>query len=113
MLQMHVYRELNTLEPKVLWGLSWRQILASVLLAVFGGGTWAILYFLNLSDLGTYVAFAVCVPIAAFGWWRPQGLKPEKYFKYVFRHTAGQTVYLIDGKPQTAKISRKPKYGEK
>jgi len=37
-LQMPVYRELTTIESKVFMGMSWRQCLAAVILAVVCGG---------------------------------------------------------------------------
>ena len=36
-LQMPVYRELTTIESKVFMGMSWRQCLAAVILAVVCG----------------------------------------------------------------------------
>ena len=36
-LQMPVYRELTTIESKVFIGMSWRQCLAAVILAVCAG----------------------------------------------------------------------------
>ena len=114
MLQMHVYREVSTLEPKVMWGLSWRQILASALLLVLGGGAWFLFYFvLGAEDLGMYAVCLLCMPVAAFGWWRPAGLKPEKYARFVLRHTAGQTVYLLDGRPVRSGVAVKPSFDER
>lgn len=41
-LQMPVYRELTTIESKVFMGMSWRQCLAAIVLAVVcGADTWA------------------------------------------------------------------------
>ena len=37
-LQMPVYRELTTIESKVFMGMSWRQCLAAVILAIVCGG---------------------------------------------------------------------------
>lgn len=113
-LQMHVYKEINTLEPKVMWGLTWRQMLAAAIIVLSGGGLWAVFYFLlKQPDVGMYAVFAVCTPIAAYGWWRPQGLKPEVYARYVLRHVAGQSVYLLDGKKPRQTANKKMTYKEK
>ena len=37
-LQMPVYREISTIESKVFMGMSWRQCLAAIVLAVVCGG---------------------------------------------------------------------------
>lgn len=29
--------------------------------------------------------FVVCLPPALWGWWRPKGLKPERYLGYMLR----------------------------
>ena len=44
-LQMPVYRELTTIESKVFMGMSWRQCLAAVILAVVCGGGYIGLWF--------------------------------------------------------------------
>ena len=98
-LQMPVYRELSTIESKVFMGLSWRQLLAAVILAVVCGGGYLGLWLgLGLDpNLTMYLVFIPGVPIAAWGWLRPKGLKPEQYLRYVWRHYATREVYLLDG----------------
>lgn len=44
-LQMPVYRELTTIESKVFMGMSWRQCLAAVILAIVCGGGYLGLWF--------------------------------------------------------------------
>lgn len=106
-LQMRVYKEVSNIEAKVMLNLSWRQMLAAALMGVIGGGE-AFLFFwvLEQPDLGTYLLFAVCVPVAAWGWWRPKGLKPERYMAYVLRHAMGPSVYLRDGRPSGPRVGR-------
>lgn len=111
---MHVYKEINTLEPKVMWGMTWRQLLAAGIIAALGGGVWALFYAaLHQPDAGMYAVFAVCTPVAAWGWWRPHGLKPEVHARYVLRHVSGQNVYLLDGRARRVRASRRPAYREK
>ncbi|MBT1160926.1 PrgI family protein [Bifidobacterium sp. SO1] len=106
-LQMRVYKEVSNVEAKVMLNLSWRQMLAAALmLAVGGGEAFVFFWLLKQPDLGTYLLFAVCVPFAAWGWWRPKGLKPERYAVYVLRHAMGQSVYLRDGRPARTRTGK-------
>lgn len=106
-LQMRVYKEVRNVEAKVMLNLSWRQMLAAALMLACGGGE-AVVFFwlLKMPDIGTYLLFAVCVPFAAWGWWRPKGLKPEQYATYVLRHMTGPSVFLRDGRPERWKSGR-------
>ena len=98
-LQMPVYRELTTIESKVFMGMSWRQCLAAVILAVVCGGGYIGLWFgLGMDpNLAMYLIFPPGLPVAIWGWVRPKGLMPEKYLKYILRHYTQREVYLIDG----------------
>lgn len=79
-LQMRVYAEIASVEAKVMWGMGWRQLAASALMLVLGGGEVAVFFLmLDQPDLGSYLLFVVCLPPALWGWWRPKGLKPERY----------------------------------
>lgn len=106
-LQMPVYREISAIESKVFLGMSWRQLLAAVLLAVVGGGTFFPLWLLAgwPTSAAMYVVFPPCVPIAMWGWWRPKGLKPEKYLKYVARHMLGRNLWFLDGPAGPFRVS--------
>lgn len=114
-LQMPVYRELTAIESKVFLGLSWRQLLAAVMLAVVCGGGFAALVFgLHVnSNVAMYVIFVPAVPIAAWGWVRPKGLKPEQYLVYVLRHYLDRNVYLLDGRAQDIHVKSKPSIRER
>lgn len=97
-LQMPVYKELTHIEPKVFMGLSWRQWVAVAGMVVVGGGAWVLCRFvLPLQSASTLVMFLACMPFAAFGWWRPNGLKPERYLPYLLRWHTGQHRWFIDG----------------
>ncbi len=102
-LQMPVYRELTTIESKVFMGMSWRQCLAAVILAVVCGGGYVGLWFgLGMDpNLAMYLIFPPGLPVAVWGWVRPKGLMPERYLKYILRHYTQREVYLLDG-PGTA-----------
>jgi len=101
-LEMKVHKDIAAVEAKPMWGLTWRQLLALVVMTVGGGGVFVAVTLLVLtssghdwSDLdalkpattaGMYAMFPILIPAAAWAWWRPMGLKPEIYAQYMFRH---------------------------
>ena len=114
-LQMPVYRELTAIESKVFMGLSWRQLGAAVLLALVCGGGYAGLVFgLGMDyNAAMYLVFIPGVPIAAWGWMRPKGLKPEAYAVNVWRHYTQREIYLLDGPARPARAPAKPTVKER
>lgn len=113
-LQMPVYKELKNIEPKVFMGLSWRQWVAASGMLVVGGGAWALCRFvLPLESVSTLVMFVCCMPFAAYGWWRPKGLKPEQYLPYVLRYQTGRRRWFIDGDAQSIRATVKPSIKER
>ncbi|OZG60726.1 MULTISPECIES: PrgI family protein [Bifidobacterium] len=114
-LQMPVYREISAIESKVFMGHSWRQLCAIVLLTVVCGGLYFMLWVVvGLPDnLCMYIVFVPGVPIAAWGWWRPKGLLPEKYLGYVVRHYLGNNLYLLGGRAQDYRTSARPSIKER
>ena len=87
-LQMPVYRELTTIESKVFMGMSWRQCLAAVILAIVCGGGYV-------------------------GLWLGLGVMPEKYLKYILRHYTQREVYLLDGPGRPCRTGAKPTIKER
>lgn len=57
-------------------------------------------------------ANAVCLPFALWGWWRPKGLKPERYLGYMLRQRFGPRVYLLESYVP-ARFPGKPSLKEK
>lgn len=113
-LQMPVYKELKSIEPKVFMGLSWRQWLAVSLMVFIGGGAWALCKFvLPLDSISTLVMFVVCTPFAAYGWWRPKGLRPEQYLPYLTKYIFGKRRFFIDGDAAGTKSPAKPSIKER
>lgn len=121
MLQMRVYKEIANVEAKVMWGLGWRQLAAAACMLVLGGGEAALSWSLGLTDLGSYLLFVVCLPFALWGWWRPKGLKPERYLGYMLRQRFGPKVYPLEphvparfpGKPSLKEKTRRRIGGRK
>lgn len=114
-LQMPVYRELTTIESKVFMGMSWRQCLAAVILAIVCGGGYVGLW-LGLGmdpNLAMYLIFPPGLPVAIWGWARPKGLMPEKYLKYILRHYTQREVYLLDGPGRPYRTGAKPTIKER
>lgn len=73
-LQMRVYAEIASVEAKVMWGMGWRQLVASALMLVLGGGEVAVFFLLlEQPDLGSYLLFVVCLPPALWGLVASQG----------------------------------------
>lgn len=114
-LQMPVYREISTIESKVFLGMSWRQLGAAVLLAVVcGGGFAGLVLGLRMStNAAMYLVFIPGLPIAAWGWVRPKGLKPERYLKYVWRHYTSREIYTLDGPGRRVTAPAKPTVKER
>lgn len=112
---MKVYKDLTSVEAKVMWGLSWRQLAATAILLPVAGGLWFLFHWvLRLDDAGMYLIFLLCLPVALWGWWRPHKLKPEHWIRYVFRHQFGQKTYLLDGKEsENPRHSTKPGLDER
>ena len=61
-LQMRVYAEIASVEAKVMWGMGWRQLVASALMLVLGGGEVAVFFLLlEQPDLArTCCSWCVC-----------------------------------------------------
>lgn len=112
-LQMRVYAEIASVEAKVMWGMGWRQLAASELMLVLGGGE-VVVFFLLLDqpDLGSYLLFVVCLPPALWGWWRPKGLKPERYLGYMLRQRFGRNIHTLENL-EPAKWPAKPSLRER
>ena len=114
-LQMPVYKELNSVEPKVMAGMTWRQWAAATGMAVLGGGSWAVCsLLLHQDDVGQIIVLVVCIPFAAYGWWRPKGMKPERYLPYLWRwYGSGQRRIYHDGPAAGARCAKKPTIRER
>lgn len=94
-LEMKVYREVRAYEAHVMFGLSWRQLAAMTVGIPLAGGVFAaISYALHqggatweeATNVAMWVIFPILIPVAAWGWWRPKGLKPEQFFGYLIRY---------------------------
>ncbi|WP_180357942.1 MULTISPECIES: PrgI family protein [Actinomycetes] len=90
-LEVKVYRDIRAYEAKVLFGCSWRQLaVVACALPVMALFTWL----LWGTGANGYLLWPVLVPVVAVGWWRPRGLKPERFMPYVFERFVGKKVLV-------------------
>ncbi|MGO1347023.1 MAG: PrgI family protein [Bifidobacterium psychraerophilum] len=100
-LEVQVYKDVRAYEAKVMFGMSWRQLGAAAVAVIIGGGAYAAMAIAmhangaswdSATNIALYVLFPILIPIAAWGWWRPKGLKPEQYIGYVINHYGSRKV---------------------
>jgi len=93
-LEMKVFKEIAAYEAKPMFGCTWRQLAALAVMVFIGGGVFALVTFLLLSagadmeaatTAAMWVLWPVLLPAAFWGWWRPKGLKPEKFLSFATR----------------------------
>ena len=94
-IEMKIYKEIRGYEAKAMFGFTWRQLAALAVMifvggAVFAGTTLVLLgagqSLEQATNVAMYLLFPILVPAAAWGWWRPQGLKPEQYLGFFLRY---------------------------
>lgn len=128
-LEMKVYKEIAGYEAKAMFGRTWRQLAALAFMVFVGGGIFAAVTFgligagqtvETATNIAMYVMFPVLIPAAAWGWWRPKGLKPEQFLGFFLRyhlmkrHIRYEDTYRIDsdadasGEPLPGGSPRKP-----
>ncbi|MFY9263330.1 MAG: PrgI family protein [Arcanobacterium sp.] len=84
-LEVKVYREVTRFQPKVMFGMSWRQLAVTGVALPILVGVYAVCYMAGWEDLGAYLVALLAVPAVALGWVRPMGVPFEKYFGYIWR----------------------------
>lgn len=89
-LEVKVYREVTQYQPKVIFGMSWRQFAIAALGLPILALIYAGFYMAGLDDVGSPVVFLLGVPAAALGWVRPMGVPFEKYFGYMWAYRQGR-----------------------
>lgn len=94
-IEMKIYKEIRGYEAKAMFGFMWRQLAALAVMifvggAVFAGTTLVLLgagqSLEQATNVAMYLLFPILIPAAAWGWWRPQGLKPEQYLGFFLRY---------------------------
>ena len=85
-LEMRVYEELSDIDPKVIAGLTWRQLGAVGLMVVLGGGLVALMWFSGVRSGISWALLPVVVLIAAWAWFKPMGLRFEVWAGHVMAY---------------------------
>ena len=84
MIEMKIPKEISRYEAKAIGPFTLRQLVCLLIFVPIGGG----LYYLTVPYVGTSTAGFFVLPFGlaawAFGWYKPYGLKFEKYLKTVF-----------------------------
>ena len=93
-LEVPVFGEITKYQPKVLFGLSWRQLAVVGVAIPVLGGLYAALYMAGLDDLGVVVVCLLAIPAALIGWVRPMGVKFEKYVGYWWAHQQSRSPFV-------------------
>lgn len=83
-LEVKVYKEISSYQPKVMWGMSWRQIATTAIAIPTLAGTYATFYWAGNPGLGEWAIVILTIPFALIGWVRPLGLPFEQWAKYVW-----------------------------
>lgn len=116
-LEMKVFKEIGSYEPKPMFGLTWRQLAAVTVMGTLGGGLfaagtmWALAAGADTStatSAAMWLIWPVLLPAAVWGWWRPQGLKPEKFLSFALREAVmvKEVVYGRAAEPGRARAGR-------
>ncbi|MEW6872491.1 PrgI family protein [Trueperella pyogenes] len=85
-LEVQVFGEINRYQPKVIFGLSWRQAGVALVALPVIGSLYAACYVAGLEDLGVVLVVLGAIPAIAVGWVRPMGIKFEQYVGYWWAH---------------------------
>lgn len=115
-LEMKVFKEIAAYEPKPMFGLTWRQQGAILVMVVIGGGVFALVTLLmvkagstvqDATSVAMWVVWPVILPAAFWGWWRPKGLMPEKFLSFAVREFLMQkeVVYGTSADPSSDRSS--------
>lgn len=95
MITVPVHKDVYAYEPKIVWMLTRRTLAFSAAGGALGLAAGALITFvLRLpSDVSTYAAIVITLPIWYFGFARPCKMKPEKLAPFWLRHLfSDQTV---------------------
>lgn len=70
-------------QPKVMWGLSWRQMATVGIGVPVVGAVYGLGWVLGSPSIGEWLVVLVTIPFVLYGWVRPKGLAFEVYAAYV------------------------------
>ena len=85
-LEMRVYEELTAVDPKIMAGLTLRQMAVAAAWLIVGGGAVVAMWLLGMRQAISWVMVLIAIPGALYGWVKPFGLHFETYAKHVWSY---------------------------
>ena len=98
-LEIRVYDEVTDVDPKVMWGMTFRQLIAvatSVVL-IAGATTWLVVT--GRSEQVANVSALIGLPFAAWAWFKPMGLHLEVWLPHALKVLAAPRRLLYVNEP--------------
>lgn len=94
-LEVKVFREITAYQPKVLFGLSWRQLAVAAVALPVVVGVYFLARRLGSEDVGVIAVSVLTAPAVAVGWIRPMGVAFERYvgFWWAYRQNRSPLIY--------------------
>lgn len=89
-LEVRVPREVTAYQPRVLFGMSWRQLGVAAVAAPLIATSFAVCYLAGYENLGVVIVTLLSVPAVALGWVRPMGVSVRKVFQLCVGLASGQ-----------------------
>lgn len=90
-LEQRVYEELTAIDPKVLAGLTVRQLIAAGLTVLLGGALIVAMWLSGQRSGFTYLILPVAVPLMAWSWFKPKGLRLDAWAVHAWRYWKSPT----------------------
>lgn len=84
MIEIKIPQEINKYESKLVGPLTTRQTACVVCIAALCLGVYHILKGLVNTDTLYAICFTIAIPFGIIGWYKPYGMKAEKFFLAVF-----------------------------
>ena len=85
-LEVKVYRDFRSYTPKIMFGLTGRQLVLLVPTVLLAGVVWAVAYVTGHTDLGVPCMMVAITPLVLFGWYRRMGLPFDKWLRVMHRY---------------------------
>ena len=85
-LEMRVYEELTAVDPKIMAGLTLRQMAVAAVWLIVGGGAVVAMWLVGMRQAISWVMVLIAIPGALYGWVKPFGLRFEVYATYVWAY---------------------------
>lgn len=87
MIEIKIPQEINKYESKLVGPLTTRQTACVVCMAALCAGTYYILKDIINSDILYFTCFLMAVPFGVIGWYKPYGMRAEKFILAVLFNT--------------------------